>query len=75
MLPIDADVMRVVAPRVSGRRAHHQAFIIEDAGKNLANTLEIYDINMPLRVAHFLAQTCHESDGFCTTEEYASGAA
>ena len=26
-----------------------------------------------LRVAHFLAQTCHESDGYVTTVEYADG--
>jgi putative chitinase len=34
-----------------------------------------YNINTPLRICHFLAQTCHESDQFNTTEEYASGAA
>src|SRR5262245_27751106 len=28
-----------------------------------------------LRIAHFLGQTCHESAGFRTTEEFASGAA
>jgi len=28
-----------------------------------------------LRLAHFMGQTAHESDGFRTTEEYASGAA
>jgi predicted chitinase len=33
-----------------------------------------YNINTPLRICHFLAQTCHESDQFNTTEEYASGA-
>jgi putative chitinase len=75
MLQVDADVMREVAPRVKGRRAQHQSFIIEEAGKDLASILDKYEINTPLRVAHFLAQTCHESDGFCTTEEYASGAA
>jgi putative chitinase len=33
-----------------------------------------YNITTPLRKAHFLAQTYHESDQFNTTEEYASGA-
>lgn len=28
-----------------------------------------------MRIAHFLAQLAHESDGFCAIEEYASGAA
>jgi predicted chitinase len=33
-----------------------------------------YSINTPLRICHFLAQICHESDGLNTTREYASGA-
>jgi len=39
----------------------------------LVDTMVKYQINTPLRVAHFLAQTAHESDGFNTTQEYASG--
>ncbi len=34
-----------------------------------------YGINTSLRMAHFLAQAAHESDGFKTMQEYASGAA
>ena len=75
MLPVNPDFLRAVAPRQSGIRAQHQALIIEEVGKSLAATLEKYEINTPLRLAHFNAQTCHESDGYCTTEEYASGAA
>jgi len=41
----------------------------------LASTLASYGINTRLRVAHFLGQTCHESAGFRTTEEFASGEA
>jgi putative chitinase len=42
---------------------------------HLNTTLERYNITTPLRKAHFLAQVGHESDGFNTNEEYASGAA
>jgi predicted chitinase len=37
-------------------------------------TMAEYSINTPLRICHFLAQICHESDGLNTTREYASGA-
>jgi len=42
---------------------------------HLNTTMQRYEINTPLRKAHFLAQVGHESDGFNTNEEYASGAA
>jgi len=41
----------------------------------LNSTMRRYAINTPLRIAHFLAQTAHESDGFNTNREYASGEA
>lgn len=34
-----------------------------------------YELNSHLRICHFLAQAAHESAGFRTLEEYASGAA
>jgi len=36
-------------------------------------TLEKYQINTPLRIAHFIAQVAHESDCFNAMEEYADG--
>lgn len=36
---------------------------------------EKYEVTTPLRLAHCLAQLAHESAGFRTTEEYASGRA
>jgi putative chitinase len=75
MLPIDGKVMFEVAPRFSGKMAERQAEIIKEAGQVLQATLEAYEIHTRLRIAHFLGQTCHESAGFRTTEEFASGAA
>ncbi len=73
MIPVDAHTMREVAPRFSGEIADRQATIIAAAGEVLASTLDEYNINTRLRIAHFLGQTCHESAGFRTTEEFASG--
>ena len=42
---------------------------------HLNATMQRYAITTPLRKAHFIAQVGHESDGFNTNEEYASGAA
>lgn len=75
MIPVDGDTMRAIAPHVSGKRAAAQAAIIDAVGGVLAQTLAGFQIDTRLRIAHFLAQICHESDGFCTTQEYASGAA
>lgn len=41
---------------------------------HINETMRRYAIATPLRIAHFIAQIAHESDGFNTTEEYASGA-
>jgi putative chitinase len=72
---VDGDVLRDIAPQVGGSKGANQARIIGALGEVIGPTLDKYQINTRLRDAHFLAQTCEESDGFCTTEEYASGAA
>ena len=74
MIPVDGTVTREIAPRFSGKLAERQAEIIKEAGQVLQATLEAYEINTRLRIAHFLGQTC-QSAGFRTTEEFASGAA
>ena len=73
MIHVDAQTMREVAPRFSGDLAVRQDAIITAVGEVLAATLESYQIDSRLRIAHFLGQTCHESAGFRTTEEFASG--
>jgi putative chitinase len=73
MIPVDAQTMFEVAPRFSGSLAEKQRAIVTAVGEVLATTLETYGIDTRLRIAHFLAQTCHESAGFRTTEEFASG--
>ncbi len=64
-----------VAPRFSGAKSKRQKEIIDEISPVLPATLDTYDINTRLRIAHFVGQTSHEPAGFRTTEEFASGAA
>ncbi len=73
MIPVDAQTMREIAPHFSGANGERQNTIITAVGAVLAPTLAGYGIDTRLRIAHFLGQTCHESAGFRTTEEFASG--
>ncbi|HUC11866.1 MAG TPA: peptidoglycan-binding protein [Stellaceae bacterium] len=73
MIELPDNLLNQVAPRVTGRKGESQARIIREVSGPFAATLAQFAIDNVLRVAHFLAQTCHESDGFCTTVEYASG--
>ncbi|PHR21295.1 MAG: peptidoglycan-binding protein [Sphingopyxis sp.] len=75
MIAIDLDVLRNIMPRFSGANHSKQARIVEAIAGTMQATLEKYEIDTALRIAHFLAQIAHESAGFRTTEEFASGAA
>lgn len=73
MIQVDAQTMREIAPHFSGANGERQNMIVTAVGEVLAATLDSYAINTRLRIANFLGQTCHESAGFRTTEEFASG--
>lgn len=75
MIPIDGDFIMSIAPRFSGGRAEAQRRIVGEVSAIFASTLNSYDINTKLRIAHFMAQVTHECAGFRTTEEFATGAA
>lgn len=75
MIPVDGDFILTVAPRFSGAKAESQARIVGDISGVFAPTLDSYNINTKMRIAHFMGQVTHECAGFRTTEEFASGAA
>ncbi|SBW14691.1 hypothetical protein BR10RB9215_C11529 [Brucella sp. 10RB9215] len=72
---INHTVLAALAPRVSAKKIADQQAIIAAFGPLLPEFLVRFEVTTPLRIAHFLAQLAHESDGFCAIEEYASGAA
>lgn len=63
-----ATVIRRIAPAA-------RANIVSGLAAAMPQVLKTADLTTPLRQAHFLAQLAHESAGFKTTTEYASGAA
>jgi len=75
MIIVDKQTIEAIAPRAPVKKRVRQAQIISEISVDLAATLAGHRIDTPLRIAHFFAQIAHESDGFCTTEEYASGQA
>lgn len=71
VLPTEA----VLFATAGGRFGARQGEIVSIIAIEAPPILPAHDITTFLRVAHLLAQICHESDRFRTTEEYASGAA
>jgi putative chitinase len=63
-----AKVLRAIAPK-------GKSSIISGLAAAMPRVIEIAALGTMRRQAHFLAQIAHESDGFRTTVEYASGAA
>lgn len=61
-------ILQAIAPR-------GKAAILRGMADAMPSLIEEAKLSNPLRVAHFLAQCAHESDGFATAAEYASGAA
>lgn len=73
---LGADLLRAIAQQsLTPRARQRQAVIIDAVGTSLPAILADAAITTPLRISHFLAQLAHESAGFSTTEEYASGSA
>src|SRR5262245_30116489 len=75
MFAVDGTFILRVAPRFSGAKAEAQAAIVNAISPVFASTLDSYEINTRLRIAHFMGQVTHECAGFRTTEEFASGEA
>ena len=75
MIPVDGGFILTVAPHFSGVKAQQQMRIVSAISGELTRVLDSYQINTRLRIAHFMGQVTHESAGFRTTEEFASGAA
>lgn len=72
---INHTVLVAIAPKVAVKKIARQQEIITKCGPLLPALLKEFQVTTALRIVHFLAQIAHESDGFCTTVEYASGAA
>lgn len=71
MIAVTPDILYQIAPE-----PHAKAEIVEAVAASLNNRQAEGRLELkPLRLAHFLAQAAHETDGFHTLVEYASGKA
>jgi putative chitinase len=70
MITIQATGLASLSPQgAKSPRGVQQKAITEGAAPAMQEKFAAAGIDTELRIAHFLAQTCEESDGFCTTEE------
>jgi putative chitinase len=74
LYPRTAEVGLITQEQLSAIAPYSRRDRLEKLLPHLNTTMQRYAITTPLRKAHFLAQVGHESDGFNTNEEYASGA-
>ena len=70
----DSFLRRVAGP-VPAAKVRMQTLIIDTITPVFLSTLLRYEINTDYRICYFTGQVSEESDSFCATEEYASGAA
>lgn len=63
-----ASIIKAIAPK-------GDPSIIEGMAAAMPEVIKVANLTTSERIAQFIAQTAHESDGFRTTEEYASGKA
>ena len=63
LIPVDGDFILSVAPRFSGARAEAQSRIVGAISAAFSPTLDHYEINTKLRIAHFMGQVTHECAG------------
>lgn len=66
MVRLSPDILHDIAP-------WSKPLIVAPVTDALNEFFPVFQITTLLRVAHFLAQAAHETDGFKTLEEYASG--
>jgi putative chitinase len=66
-MKVTAAILKLIAPTA-------KATILNDLEVYLTDALVKYGIDTERRIVHFLAQAAHESAGFRTLQEYASGA-
>lgn len=72
---IDASLLRATVSLAPKTKQARQNVVLHETAALLPDLLQKFAIDTELRIAHFLAQIGHECDNYCTTREYASGAA
>jgi len=65
----------ITVAMLAGLSSKEKASLLPDLARAMNEFFPQYEIDTELRQEHFLAQALHESDGFRTLQEYASGQA